>query len=427
MSRDNLLTQPEAEKPRFFYGYIIVAAAMVIDAVLAGVHFTFGIFFEPVSTQFQWSRAATSGAFTLYSVLNGLLFIVAGRISDRVGPRPVLMFCGVIFGLSYILMSTINHLWHLYFYYGILFSIGMSGGFVPLMSTIARWFVKRRGLMTGLVLAGGGVGQAVLPPVTTWLISAFTWRTAYIIVGAVSLVLLVSLSLFLRRDPARMKQRPYGEVPEATGEGKVQSVRSFTFKEAVKTKNFWLYFWSVVLVQVGLGAMVVHATPHGLDLGLSPSAAAAIVTTFAGVGIAARVTSGGIVDRIGGTRVMATAALILGITLIAFSLTRSTVLIYLIAGVFGVGFGGYVSSMSPLAAQLFGLTSHGVIFGVAMFGVTVGAGIGSLAAGAVFDARGTYSPAFLSAGVLSLVTFVLVLFIRTPKVTTARTGIVSVK
>ena len=406
------LIAPEARDTRFFYGYVVVAAALLIDLLLAGVHFTFGIFFKPVSGEFGWTRAATSGAFTFYSIFHGALFILTGRISDRFGPRPMLVASGILFGLGFLLMSTISSIWQLYLYYGVLIAIGMSGGFVPLMSTVARWFVKRRGLMTGLVLGGGGVGQALLPPITTWLISTYRWRTAYVIVGVVVLILVIALAMFLRRDPSQVGQLPHGSQ-DVVGEGVVPSLpRGLTLRQAASTRQFWQYCLAIVLAQFGMGAMVVHAAPHGIDLGMSPAAAASVVTTLAGVGVGARVVLGAVVDRVGGKRVMASMCLLMALAFSGIATTGQVRGLYLFAALTGLGFGGFVSSMSPLAAQLFGLTSHGVIFGVATFGATIGGGIGPLVAGAIFDSTGSYSTAFLLSAVLGLLAFAVVLFLK---------------
>jgi len=409
------LPASRASETRFFYGFVIVAAAMVIDLVMAGVHFTFGAFFKPVSSDFGWTRAATSGAFTLYSMLHGALFILTGRISDRFGPKPMLIVSGVFFGAGFFLMSTISAIWQIYFYYGVLIAIGMSGGFVPLMSTIARWFTKRRGLMSGLVLAGGGLGQALFPPLSTWLISEFDWRQSYRIFGVGVLVLLVVLALFMKKDPSEIGQSPYGFGSDGDSRKTNHPSESLSFSEALATRHFWQFFAAIVFVQFGLGMMVVHTVPHGMDLGMDAAAAATVVTTFAGVGVAARVVFGGVTDRIGGRVVMALACAILAISLLGMSLLRSIPAFYGLAAVFGLGFGAFVSSMSPLAAQLFGLKHHGVIFGVATFGATIGGGLGPLMAGAIFDSKGTYAPAFVITGVLSLVAFAAVLLLKAPK------------
>jgi MFS family permease len=413
---ENTLPVRKARTDRFYYGYVIVAAALVIDLVMAGIHFTFGAFFKPVSAEFGWTRAATSGAFTLYSMFHGLLFIVTGRLSDRFGPKPMLIASAAFFGLGFFLMSRISSIWHLYVFYGGLIAVGMSGGFVPLMSTIARWFDKRRGLMTGLVLAGGGLGQAVFPPLATWLIAEYDWRRSYVIFGVGVFVMLAMLALFLKRDPAQMGLLPYGARSQTTtGRSLPGTVQVVSLKQAMGTRMFWQYALAIIFVQFGIGMMVVHAAPHGMDLGMEAAAAATVVTTFAGVGVGARVVFGGITDRIGGKWVMAMSCAVVGVSLLAISAVHSIPGFYALAAVFGLGFGSFVSSMSPLAAQLFGLGHHGAIFGVATFGATIGGGLGPLMAGAIFDSTGTYTLAFIITGVLSLVSFAAVMSLRVPQ------------
>src|SRR5262245_11021131 len=143
-------------EPGIFYGYTIVAAASFIMVLIFGVHYSFGIFFKPVSTEFGWTRAMTAGAFSLVWIPQGLLASVMGGLNDRFGPRLVLTICGFLIGLGYLLMSQITALWQLYLFYGVIVGAGLGGTFVPLVSTTTRWFVKRRGLMAGIVAAGVG-------------------------------------------------------------------------------------------------------------------------------------------------------------------------------------------------------------------------------------------------------------------------------
>src|SRR6185436_7694842 len=130
------------------------------------------------------------------------------------GPRMVLTICGVLIGCGYLLMSQVTAVWHLYLFYGVIVGAGLGGTFVPLTSTTARWFVARRGIMTGIVTAGIGVGTFVGPPVASWLITIYSWRTSYIILGSIVLVGTASAAQFLRRDPAQMGTRPYGETEQ---------------------------------------------------------------------------------------------------------------------------------------------------------------------------------------------------------------------
>ena len=170
MNNQEIHQPPKAEQ-RFFYGYIIVAVSFFIMLVTFSFHISFGVFFKPLLTEFGWARAMTSGAFSVYMFLHGLLYIVTGRLNDKYGPRILTTACGIVLGLGYLLMSQISAIWQLYLFYGVIIAIGTSGLWVPLMSTVTRWFVKRRGLMTGITVAGIGTGTIIVPPLANWSIS----------------------------------------------------------------------------------------------------------------------------------------------------------------------------------------------------------------------------------------------------------------
>ena len=158
-------SRSEAGKSKFFYGYVVVGISFLISMMIYGAMYTFTVFLEPLLAEFGWSRAATSGAFSLFMVFHGLLYIATGKLTDRFGPRIVITICSIFLGLGYILMSQINTIWQLYLVYGVIISIGVSGAFIPLASTIARWFILKRGMMTGILTAGVGVGtKGTHPP-----------------------------------------------------------------------------------------------------------------------------------------------------------------------------------------------------------------------------------------------------------------------
>ena len=137
--------QSPRTEPGFFYGYIVVVAALSIMVAIWGTYYSFGVFFKPMLTEFGWSSAMTSGALSLSMIFYGLLGIVMGGLTDRFGPRIVMTFCGFLMGLGYLLMSQISAAWQLYLFYVVILGTGLSGAFVPLTSTVGRWFVKNRG------------------------------------------------------------------------------------------------------------------------------------------------------------------------------------------------------------------------------------------------------------------------------------------
>jgi len=375
-------------------------------AAIWSTYLAFGVFFKPVITEFGWTRALTSGAFSLSMVMQGLLGIVMGGLNDRFGPRRVMTFCGFLLGLGYLLMSQISAVWQLYLFYGVIIGTGMSGSWVPLLSTVARWFVKRRTIMTGIVVTGSGIGGLVGPPVSNWLISTYNWRLSYIILGSAVLVIVVSAAQFLRRDPAKTRQVPYGE--NEGGEQKLEAgTQGFSLKEAVYTRQFWMASAMLFCFGFCLFSITVHIAPHATDLGISTASAVSILAAMGGLSIAGNVVLGGVGDRIGNRQVFIVGFIIMSAALFWLVPAREMWMLYLFAVAMGFAHGGMGASESPLVAGLFGLKSHGLIFGVIGMGFAIGGAIGSFLSGSIFDATGSYQTAFLVCAGIGIVGLVL--------------------
>jgi MFS family permease len=410
MSTQQLPPSPGA-RPRLFYGYIVVGATLLLMMVMYGVYNSFGVFFEPVLTEFGWTRAMTSGGFSLSWIVQGLLGVIMGRLTDRFGPRVVLTICGFIIGLGYLLMSQISAVWQLYLFYGVIIGAGMGGSFVPIVSTIARWFAKRRSIMTGVVMAGVSIGTLITPPLASRLISAYDWRISYIVVGGVILVVVVLVAQLLRRDPTQVGQRPYGEKAVEKQEH-VSENYSLSLREAVRTQQFWLTSGMFFCLGFCVYTMMTHIVLHAIDLGVSAITAANILATIGGLSILGRVVLGSVADRIGNRQ-----AFIIGFILMSASLfwlvpVKEVWGLYLSAVIFGFAF-GCATSESPLVAELFGLGSHGLILGVInLVGFTFGAAIGPFIAGYIFDMTNSYQLAFIVCAAVGVAALILTIFLK---------------
>jgi len=376
-----------------------------------GVFYSFGIFFEPVLMEFGWTRAATSGAFSLCLVLAGFFAIVAGRLNDRFGPRMVMTACGLFLGAGYLLMSQISAIWQLYLFYGVIVGIGSSGSFVPLASTISRWFVRRRGLMTGIIASGVGFGTMIIPPVANWLISNYGWRTSYIIIAIVALVLIILAAQFLRRDPGQLGLSPYGES-EVQENGAGVETREFSLQGAIHTRQYWLFCATLFCSWFGIGIILAHIVIHATGLGISVASAANILAIIGGGGILGRITMGGIADRIGNKPALITSFMLMSVAFLWLLTTREVWMFYLFAIIFSFAYGAVSTLESPMVAELFGLSSHGAILGAIFFADSVGTAIGTVLAGMIFDITGSYQSAFLACVALSIMAIILVVFLR---------------
>ncbi|MCD4676569.1 MAG: MFS transporter, partial [Desulfobacula sp.] len=148
----------DVKRAPFFYGYTIIVAGFFIQTVVWGISNSFGIFFDPLIKEFGWSRATISGAASLGFLVHGASSILLGNFNDRFGPRLIMSACGLFLGLGFLLMGTLNSVWQLYLFYGLIASIGLGGIDVIPLSTVSRWFQKKRGMMSGIIKVGTGVG-----------------------------------------------------------------------------------------------------------------------------------------------------------------------------------------------------------------------------------------------------------------------------
>jgi len=389
-----------ARKPGFFYGYVIVLIGFFNMLLMFGAFYSFGVFFKPLSTEFGWTRATTSGAYSLAMFLSGLLAIVMGRLTDRFGPRVVLTLCGFLLGLGFLLMSQVSAIWQLYLFYGVIIGVGLSGAFVPPLSTIARWFVKRRGIMTGFVVAGIGVGTLIVPPAATWLIESWGWSTAYIVIGAIALVFIILAAQFLRLDPRRMGLLPDGESKEAAGLN--LHARGLSLREAAGSRQLWVLFAILFCFGYCLHTILAHIANYATDLRISAAVAASILAVIGGLSIVGRIATGSVTDRVGSKPPLIVNLILMSGALFWLLASGELWMFYLFAVIFGFAYGGLAAMESPIVAELFGLSSHGVIMGVASFGYTVGGAVGPLVAGRIFDMFGGYQIAFLVCAVVGI-------------------------
>lgn len=393
-----------------FYGYYVVVAAFLIIAIMWGAQYAFGVFFKPLLTEFGWTRAMTSGAFSLSLVLTGLLSIAAGKLTDRFGPRIVLTVCGLFLGSGYLLLAQVNAIWQLYLFYGVIIAIGMSGSFVPLASTVARWFVEKRGTMTGIAVSGLGVGTLIMPPIANWLISNYGWRTSFTVIGVTALALIILSAQFLKRDPSKMGQLPYGENKLAE-KGSSQAT-GFSLQEATHTRQFWMLGVATLCFGLGLGTVMVHIVPHAIGMGVSAASAALVLAVVGGLSTVGRVIMGIAGDRIGNKRALTVCFLILVAALFWLLVAKELWMLYLFAAIFGFGYGGIAALASPVVAELFGLSSHGVLLGCMMICAESGSAIGPVVTGHIFDVTSSYNLAFLIYAIISVAGLVLILLLK---------------
>ncbi len=401
------------EQTSFFYGYVIVFACFFILALTFGINYSFGIFFKPLLAQFNWTRAATSAAYSLMTLVSGFLGIFAGRLSDAFGPKIIGILAGVFLSSGLLLLSQTQNLFHFYLFYGVLIPAGIGGCWPGLLPAVAKWFVKRRGLMTGIVTSGIGFGTLTIPPLAEWLISMYTWRTSYIVIGIMTLVIVISVSLFLKADPREVGKLPFGGN-EVIKENEHLTLGGFTFQEAIRTHQFGLLGGIYFGYGYGLHTVMVHLSPHVQDMGFTSTEAVLVLALIGLPNTIARIIVGISSDRFGVKPTLIVVLLIMLISLLLIQVARGLEMFYLFAVIFGIGSGGIIALQVLATAETFGLRSLGVILGTITFIYTIGGATGAFFSGFIFDLMGRYSPAFWITVAFALLSLILTQLLKRP-------------
>ena len=389
-----------------------MAAGFIIQAVCIGAMFTYGVFFKEFQAEFGWSRAAISGASSLAFLTMGLVGVIAGKMNDRIGPKVIIVISGISLGIGYLLMSGLQALWQLYLIYGVLVGIGFSTHDVITLSTVARWFIRRRGMMSGIVKVGTGSGQFLVPLIATLLIAAYGWRNSYLIIGSVALLIFVAVAQVLSRDPQGIGLLPDGDSNESCDNGNRSPKESANLRAAAQTRQFWTLCVAEFAIFFCLLTIIVHIVPHAMDLGLTPPIAVGVLSTVGGVSMLGRIVIGTANDKIGGKRSLVICFTMLLCGLIWLHVASQAWMLFLFAVIYGFAHGGFFTVMSPTIAEFFGTGSHGLLYGIVLASGTIGGAAGPLMAGYTFDVTGNYRVAFLILILLAVIGFILITLLQ---------------
>ena len=401
--------------PAPFYGWVVVGAGFSVLFMAYGAQFSFGVFFSALLEEFGWSRGALSGAFALYAFGYSGLAVVSGRLTDRWGPRAVIATGGVFLGAGWIAMSATSAIWHPYVFYGVVAAIGMSTANVPCSATVARWFVRRRGLATGLATAGGSLGAFCLPPLAQILVSGVGWRRAYVIFGAAILLSLNLLAPLMKRDPEGLGLTPDGDSPAETRVAPLETGRDYTMSKAMRTRAFWVLFSLFAATWIPIFAPLVHLVPLARGLGVDPLVAATLVSALGMAGIAGRLIMGSLSDRIGRRSAIGIGLVLQILAFLGFAVAGALPGLYAASIAFGFSYGAVASLFPAIVADFFGREQAGSLVGLlfAMSGSM--AALGPLGAGFIYDRTGSYGPAWVASAALNVVALGLLAWARPPR------------
>ena len=391
----------------FFYGWAIVAVAFITMGIGVNARTAFSLLFPPILDEFGWDRGVTAGAFSFGFFISAILSPLLGRIIDRYGPLVILEAGVVITAAGMLLASQVSQPWQLYLTLGVL----VGGGSVCLGYTgqglyLPNWFVRRRGLAMSIAFSGVGVGSIVLFPWLQTLIAQAGWRAACTGIGLLVLVVLVPLNLLVRRRPEDLGLGPDGDSVVATAMAAARHENvvdhawvaiDWTLARALRTARFWWIAGGFCSAMFAWYAVQVHQTKYLIESGFSPMYAAWALGFVSFAAIPGQIALGHISDRIGREWVWAVGNSGFVLCYAALLLMRDfpePALLWLMVAAQGFLGYGLTSVLGGVVAEIFQGRHYGSIFGTLMgFGIAGGA-VGPWVTGVLYDASGSYAPAF---------------------------------
>ncbi|RJR50556.1 MAG: MFS transporter [Desulfobacteraceae bacterium] len=388
---------------RFFYGWVIVAAGFIISVIGMGSRYSFGVFFKSMEIDFGMTRSMISGFFSIYMVLSCVIAVLGGWALDRKGPRKVVLLMSVFTGMSMILTSRVHSPWLLLFTYSLLLSLGTGPTFGLANTTTSRWFVRRRGFFLGITSSGGGVGAIVFAPFATYLITNFDWRTAFLVIGVVSGLILMSVSLLFVKDPQDLGLLPDGGRMATQEEGGSKTRTSgikgpfsagFTLAQAWRMPQFWFLGSTWLFISLSVHMIFVHIVPYAVDAGIEPMDAALIISLIGFTNIPGRLVTGRLSDAFGRKALAVACPLLQCVVVFSLMWARELWMLYAFGIVFGFLWGGAGTMVAALIGDTFGVRSLGSIMGLMSGAWALGAAIGPAIGGYIFDVSGEYFAAF---------------------------------
>ena len=374
------------------YRWVIVAVGALMTCVAVGTMFSLAVYLTPMSEATGWSRAGISSAMSIDFIAMGIAGFGWGAITDRFGPRIAVLSGAIILGLGQVLASRAGSLLQFQLTYGIL--VGIAGGafFAPLMATATTWFDKNRALAVSLVSAGMGVAPMTISPFARWLITAYEWREAMLIIGIAAWCLLIPAALLVRRSPSL--SIPAGAMPPVNA-GTITSLG-----QAFRSPQFIVLAATFFCCCCAHSGPIFHMQSYAILCGVTPLAAVSIYSVEGLSGLGGRLLLGVLGDRFGAKPVLVGGLMVQALCVGSYLYVHELSQFYILSVVFGTAYGGVMPLYAVLARDYFGPRIMGTVFGAATMASSVGMAIGPLAGGYIFDNFGAYT--WLYVGAMSI-------------------------
>ncbi|HJW10648.1 MAG TPA: MFS transporter [Albitalea sp.] len=391
------------------YRWIIVAAGGVLGCVAIGGLFSLPVFLRPIAQDTGWSTTGISTAMTLAFVALALGSIGWGYLSDRVGPRSVVLAGSVLLTAGLALSSLATSLVAFQLLFGVVVGVSAAAIFAPLMACVTGWFDTRRSLAVSLVSAGMGMAPMTMSPLAAWLVQTHDWRTSLQIIAALVAAIMVPVALLVRRPPA-LAHPAAAAAPGAAHEPGI------SVGQALRSAPFLILVLTSFLSCATHSGPIFHTVSYAVTCGIPLLAAVSIYSLEGLAGMGGRLVFGLLGDRFGAARVLALALLAQAIVALGYVVARELGSFYAVAALFGFTYAGVMPLFAVIARENFPLRMMGTVIGGTTMASSLGMALGPVLGGLIYDTFSSYAWLFIGAFSLGIGAFLAALaFTRLPR------------
>lgn len=398
--------------------WIVAAITFATLFASAGFRSAPSVLILPLEDEFGWRRDVISAALAINVLLFGLTAPFAAALMDRFTVRKVVMSALTVIGIGALLTIWMNKSWHLMLLWGVVVGIGTGSMALVFAATIAnRWFVKKRGLVIGVLTAAGASGQLVFLPTLARLAQDPGWRASSVMISIAAFLMVPLIYLFLKEDPQSINTTPYGAAdnwqPPVLEKGNAARVALETLRDAAKVRNFWYLVGSFFICGLSTSGLIgTHFIPAAHDHGMAQVTAASLLALIGVFDVVGTITSGYLTDRIDPRKLLFFYYLLRGLSLfllpsILFSTVEASTLVFVIF--YGLDWIATVPPTVMLCRQVLGPDKGAIIYGWVFAAHQIGGALAAFGAGLLRVKFGDYAAAFYITGILCVITSYFVL------------------
>jgi len=366
----------------FEYGWIVVGAGALMTCVGMGAMLSLAVFLQPISEAMGWSRGGVSAAATLDFLCMGLAAFFWGALSDRFGTRIVVLCGSVLLGTGLVAASQATNLLQFQLLFGILIGVAAGSFYAPMIAAASAWIEDHRSLAVALVSAGMGVAPLTVAPFASWLIAAYDWRTAMLVIGLVAWALLIPASFLVR--PA-----PQPANPSAAGGADAPDV-AWTAAQAFRTPQFITLAGAHFACCAAHSGPIFHMVSYAMICGIAPMTAVSVYSVAGLSGLGGRLALGALADRIGAKHVLVGGLFVQAMAVATYLAVGRLGEFYALSVIFGLAYGGVMPLYAVLVREFFGARIMGTVFGAVSAFASLGMALGPWFGGWVFDTFNGY-------------------------------------